>query len=207
MSKILHLAVNCRLSPYFRIVDSHTFFGLLCRICLLCENNCLPVPLLHQLSLTSPLIWTGPTSDRPSLLLRGAARLRFDTISGTCQTSQVRLQSRCALATLSDPGGTCKISLYRFCITACCVIYRIGFRFSQLTGLYHFTLSHCGSRAPLTTLKSDLAASIPSLGTDCLLGFIGYGLSPYCIVNAFWRTYGSVRLLTCRLLPSAPLRA
>ncbi len=48
----------------------------------------------------------------------------------------------------------------------------------------HLYLVHYHSDvSALTALKSDLTASIPSLGTDCLLGFIGYGLSPYCIVT------------------------
>lgn len=41
-----------------------------------------------------------------------------------------------------------------------------------ITGLYSFTLSHCGSHTPLPTLKSNLTASTSRLCTDCLLCFI-----------------------------------
>lgn len=46
------------------------------------------------------------------------------------------------------------------------------------TGLNHFTLSHCGSRTPLPTLKPDLTASAPRLSTSCLPSFTGLGVSP-----------------------------
>ena len=67
-------------------------------------------------------------------------------------------------------------------IAACDLRESIGFRSILLTGLYRFTLSHCGSRTPLPTLKPHLAASAPRLCTDCLLGFIGFGLSPNYII-------------------------
>ena len=87
----------------------------------------------------------------------------------------------------------------------CCLLRHRPHRLPlfTVTRLNRFTLTHCGSHAPLTTLKPNLAASAPSLGTNCLLGFIGCGLPPHYIASAFWRTYEAVRLLTCRLLPSA----
>ena len=88
----------------------------------------------------------------------------------------------CTLATLSDPDGTYGILAYRTRIAACDQEEGIGFRSILLTGLYRFTLSHCGSRTPLPTLKPHLAASAPRLCTGCLLGFTGCGLSPHCIV-------------------------
>ena len=47
-----------------------------------------------------------------------------------------------------------------------------------MTGLNHFTLSHCGSRTPLPTLKPSLTASAPRLSTSCLPSFTGLGVSP-----------------------------
>ena len=47
-----------------------------------------------------------------------------------------------------------------------------------MTGLNHFTLSHCGSRTPLPTLKPGLTASAPRLSTSCLPSFTGLGVSP-----------------------------
>ena len=44
-----------------------------------------------------------------------------------------------------------------------------------ITGLYRFTLSHCGSHTPMLTLKSDLTALTPKLGTGGSLRFAGLG--------------------------------
>jgi hypothetical protein len=88
----------------------------------------------------------------------------------------------CTLATLSDPGGTYGILAYRTRIAACDQKESIGFRTVYLTGLYRFTLLHCGSCTPLPTLKPHLAATAPRLCTGCLLGFTGRELSPRCIV-------------------------
>ena len=88
----------------------------------------------------------------------------------------------CTLATLSDPGETYGILAYRTRIAACDLKEGIGFRPLYLTGLYRFTLSHCGSCTPLPTLKPHLAVLAPRLCTGCLLGFTGRGLSPRCIV-------------------------
>ena len=86
-----------------------------------------------------------------------------------------------ALATLLDPDGTCITSQLRSSIAACDQRNGIGFRFILLTGLYRFTLSHCGSCAPLPTLKPHLTAPAPRLSTGCSLRFAGFGLSPNCI--------------------------
>ena len=67
-------------------------------------------------------------------------------------------------------------------ITACDHRESIGFRSLLLTGLYRFTLSHCGSRTPLPTLKPHLTAPAPRLCTGCLLGFTGFGIPPNCII-------------------------
>ena len=67
-------------------------------------------------------------------------------------------------------------------ITACDHRESIGFRSLLLTGLYRFTLSHCGSRTPLPTLKPHLTAPASRLCTGCLLGFTGFGISPNCII-------------------------
>jgi hypothetical protein len=88
----------------------------------------------------------------------------------------------CTLATLSDPGETYGILAYRTRIAACDLKEGIDFRSLYLTGLYRFTLSHCGSCTPLPTLKPHLAALAPRLCAGCLLGFTGRGLSPRCIV-------------------------
>ena len=104
--------------------------------------------------------------------------------SGDCQTSQVRLNYLCMLATLLDPGGTCTSSRYRS--AHCCLWCRRTPRLPLyiLTGLNRFTLSHCGSHAPLPTLKPGLAASVPRLCTGCSLRFTGSGLSPNYISSA-----------------------
>ena len=82
----------------------------------------------------------------------------------------------CALATLSDPDGTYGTLAYR--LPYCCLRPKEKYRLP----LYITTLSHCGSRTPLPTLKPHLTASAPRLCTDCLLSFIGFGLSPNYII-------------------------
>ncbi len=62
------------------------------------------------------------------------------------------------------------------------------------TGLHRFTVSHCGSRTPLPTLKPHLTASAPRLSTGCSLRFTGSGLSPdyiTCTVLAHPRAHCS----------------
>ena len=76
------------------------------------------------------------------------------------------------------PRRNLRILAYRLRIAACCDRKHIGFRSLYMTGLNHFTLSHCGSRTPLPTLKPHLTASAPRLSTDCLPSFIGSGVSP-----------------------------
>lgn len=55
---------------------------------------------------------------------------------------------------------------------------------SNLTRLNSFTLSCCGSRTPLPTLKPSLTVSVPRLCTGCSLGFTRVGLSPTRITGA-----------------------
>lgn len=55
---------------------------------------------------------------------------------------------------------------------------------SNLTRLNSFTLSCCGSRTPLPTLKPNLTVSVPRLCTGCSLGFTRVGLSPTRITGA-----------------------
>ena len=76
------------------------------------------------------------------------------------------------------PRRNLRILAFRLRIAACCVLNRIGFRSIYITRLNHFTLSHCGSHAPLSTLNPDLTALDPRLGTHCLPCFIGLGGSP-----------------------------
>ncbi len=56
--------------------------------------------------------------------------------------------------------------------------------FYILTRLYHFTLSHFGSQAPLSTLKPNVTTSAPRLSTGCWLNFTGLGLSPNYALHA-----------------------
>ena len=87
----------------------------------------------------------------------------------------------CTLATLLDPDGISPTSRYRLVLSACGIKDYLGFRSVYLTGLNRFTVSHCGSRTPMPTLKPHLTASAPRLSTDCSLCFVGQGLSPCCI--------------------------
>ena len=77
--------------------------------------------------------------------------------------------------------------LHTLALTAvyCCLLSRKGHRLPRLifSRLNRFTLSHCGSHTPLTTLKPVLTDADPSLGTGCLLNFSRAGLSPAYISN------------------------
>ena len=89
-----------------------------------------------------------------------------------------------ALAMLYDPGGTCTVLAYRpahFCLRP-----KLEYRLPLvvLTRLNRFTLSHYGSRTPLSTLHAGLTASHARLSTGCLLGFAGSGLSPDYTIHA-----------------------
>ena len=90
----------------------------------------------------------------------------------------------CALAMLYDPGGTCTVLAYRpahYCLRPK-VEYRLPL--VVLSRLNRFTLSHYGSRTPLSTLHAGLTASHARLSTGCLLGFAGPGLSPDYTIHA-----------------------
>ena len=89
-----------------------------------------------------------------------------------------------ALAMLYDPGGTCTVLAYRpahYCLRPK-VEYRLPL--VVLSRLNRFTLSHYGSRTPLSTLHAGLTASHARLSTDCLLSFIGLGISPSYTIHA-----------------------
>ena len=139
-------------------------------------------PSLRLFSQVSSLLWFSPTSDKPlgSLRLQDLNRPYLD--SGICQTSQVCRYYLVRSPRSLTPTEPTAFSLIDCRITACDPEDGIGFRSIYLTGLYCFTLSHCGSRTPLPTLKPHLAALAPRLCTGCLLGFTGLGLSPNCII-------------------------
>lgn len=80
-------------------------------------------------------------------------------------------------AALYCPDETRTTSRLRFPIAACDPEDGIGFRSIYLTELNCFTPSHCGSCAPLPTLKPHFAAMAPRLSTGCSLRFAGFGLS------------------------------
>ena len=85
---------------------------------------------------------------------------------------------------LYDPGGTCTVLAYRpahYCLRPK-VEYRLPL--VVLSRLNRFTLSHYGSRTPLSTLHAGLTASHARLSTGCLLGFAGSGLSPDYTIHA-----------------------
>ena len=85
---------------------------------------------------------------------------------------------------LYDPGGTCTVLAYRpahYCLRPK-VEYRLPL--VVLSRLNRFTLSHYGSRTPLSTLHAGLTASHARLSTGCLLGFSGSGLSPDYTIHA-----------------------
>ena len=69
------------------------------------------------------------------------------------------------LAMLSDPDGIHLFLPFRPNVIAYCRSEGIGFHFLNLTGLYHFTLSHYGSHCFLPTLKPNLTTSAPRLDT------------------------------------------
>ena len=157
------------------------FFDLLCRICFHFGNGCLLTPSLRLLSQTSPLLCVSPTSDRSS----GSLRLQDFNCPYLAEparppryTDTTFVRSPRSLT----PTKPTIISHNDYHIAACDQEEGIGFRSILLTGLYRFTLSHCGSRTPLPTLKPHLTASASRLCTDCLLCFIGFGFSPNCII-------------------------
>ena len=85
---------------------------------------------------------------------------------------------------LYDPGGTCTVLAYRpvhFCLRP-----KLGYQLPLvvLSRLNRFTLSHYGSRTPLSTLHAGLSASHARLSTGCSLGFAGSGLSPDYTIHA-----------------------
>ena len=83
------------------------------------------------------------------------------------------------LATPIDHGGArAFLTIYGLPVAVCDHMHGLDLRMMTLTGLIGFTLSHCGSHTPLSTLKSDLTASTPRLSTGCWLGFTGGGVSP-----------------------------
>ena len=98
--------------------------------------------------------------------------------AGVWQTSQVCRYHFAHSPRSIDPDGTCITSRFRLSIAACDLEDGIGFRSIYLTGLYRFTLSHCGSCTPLPTLKPHLTAPAPRLSTGCSLRFAGFDLSP-----------------------------
>ena len=102
--------------------------------------------------------------------------------TGVWQTSQVCRYYLAHSPRSMDPDGTCITSRLRLSIAACDQGDGIGFRSISLTGLNRFTLAHCGSRAPLPTLKPHLTAPAPRLSTGCSLRFAGFGLSPNDII-------------------------
>ena len=89
-----------------------------------------------------------------------------------------------ALAMLYDPGGTCTVLAYR--PAHYCLRPKLEYRLPLvvLSRLNRFTLSHYGSRTPLSTLHAGLTASHARLSTGCLLGFAGSGLSPDYTIHA-----------------------
>ena len=89
-----------------------------------------------------------------------------------------------ALAMLYDPGGTCTVLAYR--PAHYCLRLKLEYRLPLvvLSRLNRFTLSHYGSRTPLSTLHAGLTASHARLSTGCLLGFAGSGLSPDYTIHA-----------------------
>ena len=97
-----------------------------------------------------------------------------------------------ALAMLYDPGGTCTVLAYR--PAHYCLRPKLEYRLPLvvLSRLNRFTLSHYGSRTPLSTLHAGLTASHARLSTGCLLGFAGSGLSPdynrTILYTPNWRT-------------------
>ena len=114
----------------------------------------------------------------------------------------------CALAMLYDPGGTCTVLAYRpahYCLRPK-VEYRLPL--VVLSRLNRFTLSHYGSRTPLSTLHAGLTASHARLSTGCLLGFAGPGLSPDYTIHAELahnlRTFGAKAPSNLRTFPSEP---
>ena len=82
------------------------------------------------------------------------------------------------------PRRNLRILACRLRITACCGRLSHRLPLVHVTRLDHFTLSHCGSRTSLATLKPHLTVLAPSLSTGCLPGFAGQGISPCYIICA-----------------------
>ena len=113
-----------------------------------------------------------------------------------------------ALAMLYDPGGTCTVLAYR--PAHYCLRPKLEYRLPLvvLSRLNRFTLSHYGSRTPLSTLHAGLTASHARLSTGCLLGFAGSGLSPDYTIHAElahnFRTLKPVRACPSPYQPLSP---
>ena len=114
------------------------------------------------------LLCSDPTSDRSSGSLhcqdfnRPYRFHRNGQISQVCTCSFVR--SPRSMTPAESPRS-------RLSTGSCCLRPRRGSRLPHvtLTGLNRFTLSYCGSRTSLPTLKPCLAARAPRLRTGCPL--------------------------------------
>ena len=82
------------------------------------------------------------------------------------------------------PRRNLRILACRLRIAACCGRLPHRLPLHNVTRLNHFTLSHCGSRTSLATLKPHLTVLAPSLSTGCLPGFAGQGVAPCYIISA-----------------------
>lgn len=119
----------------------------------------------------------------PFASLRCFTSLKSHTHGGHDRPPRYVHDTLCARHALR-PRRNLRILAYRLRIAACCRRSSHRLPHDQITRLNRFTLSHCGSRTSLATLKPNLAASAPSLSTGCLPGFTGQGVAPCYIINA-----------------------
>lgn len=103
------------------------------------------------------------------------------------ETSQVHVIYLACSPSSIDPDNISMTSPYRSFLSACyneeCIGCCFFFFFFILTRLNHFTLSHFGSQAPLSTLKPNVTILAPRLSTGCWLNFTRLGLPPNYILH------------------------
>ena len=150
---------------------------------LLLRNLLFAAPFAPLAFTVSSLLWSSPTPAVSFTSLRCFTSLKSHTLWEHDRSPRYAYDTLCARHALR-PRRNLRILACRLRIAACCGRLSHRLPLTHVTRLNRFTLSHCGSRTPLATLKPNLAASAPSLSTGCLPGFTGRGISLRYIICA-----------------------
>ena len=132
--------------------------------------------------------------------LRCITSLKSHTLWEHDRSPRYAYDTLCARHALR-PRRNLRILACRLRITACCGRLSHRLPLVHVTRLDHFTLSHCGSRTSLATLKPHLTVLAPSLSTGCLPGFAGQGVAPCYIISAEL-AHNRPQRLSQRLVPN-----